>query len=740
MRKCEFCGAALVDGASFCGNCGHITTANHEESKQIGTLVTTRNQDFNKVIINSSPISESTLNENAPTESASPVLEKHVSTAISSLERGSNPGNNDLTVITSPTPFTPPNDLVNALTSPLPGVEQRFLQGNPAVETLASSETDEEEKRRRAALLGFGLPLAGALANSPSPGQAPFVQGTPQMAHMPNIAGTPPQGDVLSSGASGPSLHSAPGSHQLGTYNPPSHSPGHPGGSPNPSGPSGGTPGCLAWAAIVIATILLIVASLAGLFLTVWAPNLSLSGAANVTPGANIVLHGSHFLPNSSVTLTLDNGLPLYAALRATPIRLVRGSNPRAASIAPGEQIFLSPAATNVIATRGDGTFSVIFVVQTSWSKGKHTIHATEAPSRRSATLTFTIDQPGPNVTATIPPVPSPTASPVLSPTATTTTPSLSCVTPNTLTLGPVREHSTQTATGTITLCASGSGTLNWSASWDQNQAPWLQLDKNSGSLQAPAQDQVVVTASAQNLATGSYTTTITFTDLVNNTTQAVNVTLNVQGDCLNTKTQTLHFTGVQDTSDPANSQNITFMNCGQNNDWSAKVANNSSWLFLAPTSGTLAGGATTHITVTASNLKVRLRAGTYQDTVVIALGTQSISIQVVLTVLAPPTLSINPTTSDANSSSNCHYDTANNSICVITLTNQSTATSLTWSATPSNSNISVQASSRTVAAGGSEQVTIIVPASDCNTSQTVTFSGPGNSVAFTWTCVPVIF
>src|SRR5262249_45238718 len=78
----------------------------------------------------------------------------------------------------------------------------------PLQDEEKKDEEDEEEKRRRAALLGFGLPWLGDLADQPTIGQIPGVQGTPQVQQVASLQGTPPLHlpEIVSSEAFNPGL------------------------------------------------------------------------------------------------------------------------------------------------------------------------------------------------------------------------------------------------------------------------------------------------------------------------------------------------------------------------------------------------------------------------------------------------------------------------------------------------------------------------------------------------------
>lgn len=688
MKQCEFCGASMANEADFCGKCGRVPSQVAQRATGISDL--------------------STINmENAPD------LDDDTQTTLSLSGKHLVPR--------SPSGVLRPVTLI-----PIPDGEEE--------------EDEEEEERRRAALFGMGLPLMGEIAYQPAPGPAPVIQGTPPLAHVPTISGTPTvQGNTLfgpgspaTSGNPPPLPHVHP---PQPLFQPPPVRPAQPPTGPTGQ-PSGGAPGCLPLAAILVAAILLILATSFGLGLTVFAPGLSLSGNSTVTPGGDLALHGHNFLPNSSVTLTLDGGVPLYFARQQTPAQLSTHATSALNSTGLVLYSFLQSAKNNVISARGDGTFNVTVQISPTLAPGHHTIHASEGVSHRSAALPFTIALSSPTATATATatptattPVPTPTPSPT--PTATPVPPpTLSCATPGNLALGPISEFSSQIASAGVTLCTAGTGTLTWKASWNQNQAPWLKMNQSSGFIQAPNQVQATVSASAANLGAGTYTATITFTGLESGTVQTVNVTLTVKTSCVSAAPQGLRFAGVAGTSDPNGSQNVTITNCGLTSNWSASIDNGSSWLSLSSRSGTLKGGATRTISVTASNLNAGLQAGTYQDSIIFTIGADTATVSVTLVVQPAP-----PTISATNAS--CQANSDGVGICTTTLTNDSSTTALSWSASSNTSGVSERPASDTIAAAGTESVTIVVSASACGTAVTVTFTAPGNTATITVNCIP---
>ncbi|HXZ03407.1 MAG TPA: hypothetical protein VEH81_01170, partial [Ktedonobacteraceae bacterium] len=508
----------------------------------------------------------------------------------------------------------------------------------------------------------------------------------------------------------------------------PQHPPQH-----NPNGCS------LVFIIAAIMVPILIILSFLGLGLTLFAPSLSLSGSTTVVQGGTFTLHGSHFIPGSSVTLTLDDTIPLYFSGRSKPVQSAQITNTTMQMLAMNSQLAQQlPFSNNTVSTGGDGTFAVTITVNPGWSIGKHTITASESPTHRSTSLDFTIYMAGTTPSPTTIGTASPSPTTTLTPTATSTLPGLSCVNPPSLTLGPVSQGYNQPVAELVTLCATGTGTENWTATWDQNAAPWLNLDHTSGQIPAPGQAQVTVIALATNLAPGSYSATLAFSSQPDNTTKSLQISFTVQGGCVSGNPNTLSFNGVANVSDPG-TQSVMITNCGPAGSWSESIQtdNGGNWLFAGPTTGTLNAGASSNVTISASNLKAQLAAGTYTGNVTFKIGAGIIQVHVKLSVLPAPILSVNPTTIFANRQ--CKIGQAGgNWICFVSLTNNSNTLSLGWSASSNINNINFSPSSGNVPPGQSNSVQFSIPQSDCSPSGkgTLTFTGPGNAVTVAWNCI----
>ena len=686
MHRCEFCGSMIPEYAQFCGQCGRVPSVAMETR--------TMASDFHLPDV------------------------QNIDTSPKACVSGN----------------FQPNSAYN---------QQSFISNIPT--TSLNEEEEEEERRRRAALLGMGVPLIGSLAveGMPNAGNVPMVEGTPQMGGVPTVQGTP----YLPAGSMEQGLYSSPTvmAPQLPSSMPVSpfpdttwtlHNPHHPQHPQHPHPPNPKPHGCsLVFIIAAIIIPVLIILSFFGLGLTLFAPSLSLSGSTSVVQGGTFTLHGSHFIPGSSVTLTLDDTIPLYFSSRSFPIQSSHKATTSMQILTLDTQLAQRLRfSDNAVSVGGDGTFAVTITANPDWSIGKHTIQASESPTHRSTSLDFTIYMAGatptPTTTGNVSPTPSPTTR------LTPTLPGLSCVKPASLSLGPVIQGSNQPITTSVTLCTSGTGTVNWTATWDQNAAPWLHLDHTSGQISAPGQAQVIVSALASNLAPGSYPVTLAFTSQPDNSTKSLRITFTVQGGCASGNPNTLSYIGVANVSDPV-AQTVAISNCGPAGAWSEATQTNKggNWLFTNPTTGTLNAGTSSNVSINASNLKAQLAAGTYTGNITFKIGTGTFTIHVTLTVIPAPTLSVTPTTIFANRQ--CIVDQIGNWLCSVLLTNNSKTLSLNWSASTSGINgINLKPSRGTLPPGRSISVQITVPISDCPTKGILTFTGPANTANVEWYCI----
>jgi hypothetical protein len=713
MKYCTYCHAELVENSYFCGNCGQAVNIPADGFTRLSV-------PGNAPITPAFPVSP------APPYSSNPQWSQNV---------------------------------------------QPYALGESNIPTLPISE-EEEERRRRAALMGMGLLSMGVF---PQGNDAPMVQGAPQMGGVPTVQGTPqmhassfqsvqpgPQGGTIQVAPHTPPMHlpvsSAPEISSSPTLTLHHHPPG---GSTSSSGSSAPKHGCgpvLIITAIIIPIV--IIASIAGLGLTIFAPAITLNGSSSISIGASLSLHGSHFIPGSSISLERDGSTPVYVVSQHrtnATVQAIYPSSIQSALSTASAAVSLLNSSSSTINASSDGTFNVTITTDPTWTPGQHTITATETLTHRSANLSFTIlspfASPSPTTTKTTTPTPgktptttptsipgaSPTVIPTLSPTTTASSSqsTLSCVNPSSVTLGPVTENFAQAVTSQVALCASGSGTLQWKASWNASQASWLSLNTSTGQINAPGQAQIVMSANAAQLGPGKYSATITFSSASNNVTQVLNVTFVVQAGCLKGSPGTLTFSGVQNVSDPA-PQTVGLTNCGAIGTWSAIITtvDGANWLSVSPMSNTLGGnGAPPEtVTISASNLKAQLGSGTYNGSVTFSLGSSSFVVQVTLQVTAAPILS--SSTSTLTGDSNCTNQTGGNYYCQLTLSNSSPSLSLTWTYSEQMiPGLILKVASFTIPPSQTEQVQIYIPTNDCSLKASITFTGTVNSVNVTWNC-----
>lgn len=157
------------------------------------------------------------------------------------------------------------------------------------------------------------------------------------------------------------------------------------------------------------------------------------------------------------------------------------------------------------------------------------------------------------------------------------------------------------TGTQVYTINNPSGGSVVWTAS---KAAPWLTLSTAGGTLAAGASTTVTAgidSVAASKLASGSYTDTITFTNVTNgtgNTTRPATLTINPAGLLDVTPTAAVTSSGNFGGPFTPASHVFTLTNIGDAQlDWTATET--LPWLTLSSTSGTLSAGASTTVTAT---------------------------------------------------------------------------------------------------------------------------------------------
>ncbi|HEX3639840.1 MAG TPA: BACON domain-containing carbohydrate-binding protein, partial [Ktedonobacteraceae bacterium] len=362
-------------------------------------------------------------------------------------------------------------------------------------------------------------------------------------------------------------------------------------------------------------------------------PTLTLQGKA--MPGQSITLTGSHFRPSKAVVM-LD-GQPLGSG--------DQNQHPSGAPLADMMNVFSlltsqTPAVGGWITVNNDGTFTVDIPINSHWSNGsKHFLNVYGQDSKFITSTTFTV----------------------------ATAPSLArCVAGSdpVVHLGPLTEGNSQTVSTPFQLCSTGSGDLDWTSSWGQNQASWLQVP-HSGHLTAPQSQRIQISASAQNLTAGSYTADVTFTGSPGNSKVVLKVTVLVQlkdpqtgvlnntqpsgGQnntqsssgtspqmCIKADPSKLSFTSLQGQTAPV-SQNVAITNCGDTGTWAAVASSDdgADWLGISSTTNSIGKGETQPLTVNIS--PGQLPAGVYTGHITLSMGSQATKVDVILTVNPNP-------------------------------------------------------------------------------------------------------
>jgi hypothetical protein len=494
----------------------------------------------------------------------------------------------------------------------------------------------------------------------------------------------------------------------------------------------------------LISGLILVIFLLGGMGLTLISstPALSLDGGTTVAQGGVLHLSGSRFLSGGAVTLILDHTTPLYSAYHNPEEEFASNQLYTINALLLNNRITQRTLAGNSIKVSKDGSFRVNIQVGLDWKPGDHSIQANEGSGARIASLSFTVTQPTP--------VPSdetvtPTKIETITPTTKIDTPTpitavvtpptlvasgLSGVAPGLLTFDPANEGDQQASTSGVVLATTGTALITWNATWDQKQAPWLQMKPTTGQIQAPASQKIAVSASPTNLQAGTYKALITFTNTLNAQTVTLNVVLTIQASCFKATPTSLTFTGTVGATDPA-PQTVTINACGQASKWSATTSANSAWLSVKPGSGAIAQNGTQDVTVAATSQN--LAAGSYQGQIVLSNGTAQVTIPVTLTIQSAPQLAASQ--SSIAVAKMCQSN-AGTWTCTETLSSSSTQGSLAWtSSSNASGTVTMTPASGTIANGQTTSVSIAIPTASCAANFTLTFTGPANSIAVPIDC-----
>ena len=165
-------------------------------------------------------------------------------------------------------------------------------------------------------------------------------------------------------------------------------------------------------------------------------------------------------------------------------------------------------------------------------------------------------------------------------------------------------------------LTNSSAASLNWTLA---NTSLWLNVSPGSGTLASGSQTTVIanLNSAASNLAVGTYSASVWFTNLTSGGVQGRQFTLQVFQPLAVSPTNGFTSSGPIGGSFSVTKQNFSLTNLGTGSlNWS--VYSTASWLTASPNSGALAAGRQTTLTVSLNSTANSLAAGTYNANVVI--------------------------------------------------------------------------------------------------------------------------
>src|SRR6266702_3075170 len=666
MQECKFCGSTLPNNAHFCANCGHVI----DELNQ-GTTKISKSPEFDMP----------TIKSNTPPLFSEPWLPRSFNESM---------GQSDLDVGTT-----------------LPWFGEVSIPDN---QHFHERRTDENQ-----VILPGMMLLAGQIAEGQAPaGNVPMVQGTPQVSGVPAVQGTPampahPAGAQAlyhNAPASAPTAPSAPPAHPLHHLRPGRH-------KLRPHG--------IAQHLLVAAVVVVVIATTAATgALAIFRPTLSLNVNGGITPGGTIQLHGQNFHPGSSVTLTLDQGVPLSSIGHGNVGVASYGSgfaNVLQMSVAV-EHSQQATTQNTSIPVSIQGTFNAMIQVDQNWSAGVHTIHATDRVLWRTADLQFAIP---------------PAQAKLL-------------VTPSSIldfgSLETGRKVVLPVIVGNI-----GGRQLHWTA--DVGSTPWLQIQPASGMLLPGNHEQVVnIVADASNLNAKNYSAILHITSDAGEARITAKLKVIPPGSgssakaILDVNPASLDF-GTRIVPAQVN-MNVTVANTGtQTLNWSADTGN-ASWLKLSSSSGKIQpGGLPQILSVTADT--TQLAAGNHSAMLNIKSngGNKQVAITVVVKGATPtptPTpTGTTPTTSPAVLAVNPAGLDFGKMDPGTTKTLQETVSdsggqSLTWNVDTGGTNwLSVDTGNGTVQPGGNQTINVKADTSNLSPgpySATLNFTSNGGNAS----------
>jgi hypothetical protein len=269
-------------------------------------------------------------------------------------------------------------------------------------------------------------------------------------------------------------------------------------------------------------------------------------------------------------------------------------------------------------------------------------------PSQSSVTQQPVTQPPVTQPPVTPPPVtPPPVTPPPVTPPPVTPSPAVSppllSVSPTSVGFGSITVN-TQ-ATQRLTLGNSGGMPFTWNANSDSS---WLTARPSTGTVAASSQQAISVVVNTRGLTASNYAGNLSILSGGGNVTIAVTVTVVSPPQLCNLAPgSALDFGSVQQGQSSPPSQSLTFSNCGaQLLNWTASTQN-TAWVSLSSSSGSVSPNGQGSIQVTVDTSQ--LQPNSYSATITISSNDPNngtVSITVSVSVTAPPTPIPSPTAS----------------------------------------------------------------------------------------------
>jgi len=208
---------------------------------------------------------------------------------------------------------------------------------------------------------------------------------------------------------------------------------------------------------------------------------------------------------------------------------------------------------------------------------------------------------------------------------------------PGTLTLSQVQGGTAVSGTTTLTNSGNTTGTYHHTTTYTHGTG-FISMSPGSGTLTGSGGTQIVtITCTPGSLVPDTYTGFVTFN--LGTTSAVVNVSFTVSASgsaaALSVSPVSLVFNDVVGEA-LTTPQSVTLSNTGAlSGTWAASISytTGNNWIVLAPTTDTLAAGASEAVTVTMNDISLAI--GTYTATITFSAGSSTATVTVTLIINA---------------------------------------------------------------------------------------------------------